>query len=109
MDCSSPNYWQKQIDELQAEIDELQAEVETLHERLRKRDIVLANQALKLEELSAMLGAIDMSDLAPVTSFDGCGRWDPAHYCCESLHEHPTVPQFLGELKHRVREEAPHA
>ena len=59
----------------------------------------------EIRELRAMLAAIDMRDLAPtpLTAFGG-ERWTHAHYCCEGPHEHPTVPQFLEELKHRVKE-----
>ena len=74
-------------------------------------DLVDARDRYKesAEEAEAMLHSIDMTDLAPITSFGSGARWDPAHYCSESLHEHPTVPQFMGELKHRVKEAADEA
>lgn len=50
-------------------------------------------------KLNAMIDCIDMRDLAPVTSYEGGWNW--AHYCSETLHEHPTVPRFLCELRER--------
>ena len=63
------------------------------------RDVLIELPAL--QACKALFDRIDMRDLCPIASING-ETWDWVHYCSETLHEHPTVPQFIGELKRRA-------